>query len=362
LPGMPKAVQNLPEDKDDALASGVVLDLRQCPFCELVQLSNTPVPYYKDNIRAGSSSPSMLKRQRDEFNSFIQRFNLQGKNVIEIGSGRGEYLSILDELPVQAYGMEHNPEYIKIIKEKGLQAFQAYPTDLSGLLDDLAFDAFFSINFLEHAPEPGAFLRSCSKLLSENGIGMVAVPDLEFELNDNFLYGFMIDHLCYFTADSLRNTLIFNGFEVIDLFRNEKLNVVTAYFRKRKLYDLSVPMNKVSEFSKKVNDYMDSILKKEGKIAIWGASHLAFSIISIAKIESKISYIVDSAPFKQGRFTPASALEIFPPQQLNKDPVETIIIMCPEYSDEIISGIKENYLHCVRNIATFINGGLEIVQ
>ena len=148
LPGMPKAVQNLPKDKDDALASGVVLDLRQCAFCELVQLSNSPVPYYKDTIRAGSSSPSMLERQCDEFNSFIQRFNLQGKNVIEIGSGRGEYLSILEELPVQAYGMEHNPEHIKLIKEKGLRAFRAYPTDLAGLSDDIIFDAFLSINFL----------------------------------------------------------------------------------------------------------------------------------------------------------------------------------------------------------------------
>ena len=107
---------------------------------------------------------------------------------------------------------------------------------------------------------------------------------------------------------------------------------------------------------------MDAILKEGGQIAVWGASHLAFSIISIAKIENKISYIVDSAPFKQGRFAPASALEIFPPQHLNEDTVETIIIMCPEYSNEIISGIKENYSHCVRNIATFINGDLKIVQ
>ena len=362
LSGMPKAVQNLPAGKDEARASGIDLDVSQCPVCELVQLTNAPVSYYKDTIRAGSASPLMLKRQRDEFNMFIERFSLQGKNVLEIGSGRGEYLSVLNELPVNAFGMEHNQEYNKIANEKGLKTFQAYPADLTDAPDNILFDAFISINFLEHAPDPGRFLRACAALLSEDGVGMVAVPDLEFELRDNFLYSFMIDHLCYFTAGSLRNLLTLNGFDVVDVFRNDKLNVVTTYFKKRRPYDLAMPIGKVSDFNKQINNYIDLILGRGGRIALWGASHLAFSIISLSGIGSKISYIVDSAPFKQGKFAPVSGLEIFPPQHLNEDPAETIIIMCPEYSAEIVTGIKEKYSGIVRNIATFKNGGLEIVQ
>ena len=384
MPDMPKAVQNLPAERENAVAAGVGLDVRQCHFCELVQLSNEPVSYYKDTIRAGSSSPSMLKRQRDEFNTFINRFTLQGKNVIEIGSGRGEYLSILDDLSVNAYGMEHNPEYSKIANEKGLKTFQGYPTDLTDTVDDIIFDAFFSINFLEHAPDPGVFLRSCARLLSEDGIGMIAVPDFEFELRDNYLYSFMIDHLCYFTSNSLRNILTFNGFNVIDLFRNEKLNVITAYFKKGKqyalghfeakqkrkfsknglssVYNLATPIKQSIDFNKKINDYVDSILKDGERVALWGASHLAFSLVSASKIGGKISYIVDSAPFKQGKFAPVSGLEIFPPQHLNEDPISAIIIMCPEYSTEIVKGIKEKYSQIVHNIATFINGRLEVIR
>ena len=92
---MPNAVQNLPASKAAALVSGITLDIRQCPFCGLVQLFNDPVPYYKDVIRAGSVSPSMKARQFDVFNDFIERFSLQGKKILEIGSGRGEYLEIL---------------------------------------------------------------------------------------------------------------------------------------------------------------------------------------------------------------------------------------------------------------------------
>jgi len=362
LSGMPGSVQNLPADKDEAIASGVVLDVRQCSFCGLVQLSNAPVPYYKDVIRAGSFSPSMRARQHHEFKAFIERFSLQGKNILEIGSGRGEYLSLLNELPVNAFGMEHNPEYNRIANENGLKTYQGYPTDIEGPLGGIVFDAFISINLLEHAPEPGTFLRSSANFISNTGVGMIAVPDLEFELRDNYLFSFMSDHLCYFSSDSLRNTLTLNGFDVIDIFRNEKLNVVTAYFRKRGFCDLSEPMETFHDFNKKINDYMDSILTRGGRIALWGASHLAFSIISASKTGTKIAYIVDSAPFKQGRFSPASGLEIFPPRHLAEDPVDTVIIFCPEYSSEIVAGIQENYSHIVHYIATFKDGGLEIVQ
>lgn len=362
LPDMPGAVQNLSADKNEAIASGVILDVRQCSFCGLVQLSNDPVPYYKDVIRAGSYSPSMMSRQRDEFKIFIERFSLYGKNILEIGSGRGEYLSILNELSVNAFGMEHSPELNRIANENGLKTFQTYPTELSGPLDDILFDAIVSINFLEHAPDPGAFLRSLANLLSENGVGMVGVPDFEFELRDNYLFSFMSDHLSYFSSDSLRNTLTLNGFDVIDIFRNKKLNVVTAYFMKRSKCDLSSPTERFYDFNKKINDYIDSILENGGRIALWGASHLAFSIISASKTANKISYIVDSAPFKQGKYAPASGLGIFPPQHLSEDLVDAIIIMCPEYSSEIVADIKEKFSHIVNNIATFINGDLEIIQ
>lgn len=361
LNNMPGAVQNLPEDDACAVSASVVLDVRQCARCGLVQLTNDPVPYYKDVIRAGSFSPSMRMRQREAFQTFIDRFSLSGKNIIEIGSGRGEYLSILNALPVHAYGMEHHLENNRMAEEKGLKTFQAYPTDVTEPPGGILFDGFISINFLEHAPDPGAFLRACAKLLSEAGVGMIAVPDLEFELNDNFLFSFMSDHLSYFSAESLRNTLCLNGFDVIDVRRNRDLNVVTAYVQKRRTWDISAPRKRFSRFNQTLNAYMDTIVNQGGRIALWGASHLAFSIVSASQTSAKIAYIVDSAPFKQGRYAPASGLAIHPPQQLASDPVDTVIVMCPEYSDEIVSVIRENYAHVVTGIATFTGGGLETI-
>ncbi len=362
LPDMPGAVQNLPTSKDDAVASGVVLDVRQCSSCGLVQIVNDPVPYHKDVIRPGGVSASMRTRQLDQFRKFIERFSLADKNVLEIGSGNGEYLAILNELPVNAFGMEHNPKFSKIANEKGLKTFQAYPTDLSGPPDGIMFDAFISINVLEHVPDPGAFLRSCANLLGENGVGMISVPDLEFELSDNYLFSFMSDHLSYFSPDTLRNALSINGFDVVEVFKNRELNVITAYVGKRRQCDLTAAVEKCHKFNGDINNYMKTILNNGGRIAVWGASHLAFSIIASSGIAKMLSYIVDSSPLKQGRFAPASGLEIFPPKHLREDPINAVLIMCPEYSVEIAAAIEKQYSDLLHHVATFIDGSLEVIK
>jgi 2-polyprenyl-3-methyl-5-hydroxy-6-metoxy-1,4-benzoquinol methylase len=359
---MPGAAQNLPVNRNQAVNSGVILDVRQCACCGLVQLTNDPVLYHKDVIRPGGVSVSMKTRQRDQYKLFIERFSLMNKNVIEIGSGRGEYLAILKDLSVNAFGLENNSESCKIANNKGLTTFQTYPTDLSGPPGGKTFDAFISINVLEHVPDPGAFLRACAGFLGENGVGMISVPDFEYELRDNYIFSFMSDHLSYFSADTLRNTLTINGFEVTEVFKNKELNVLTAYVTKRRQIDLSAPKDKGRKFKDQVNDYLKTISKGGGRAAIWGASHLAFSVIAYSEIAKMLSYIVDSSPVKQGRFSPASGLKIFSPEHLREDPVDTILIMCPEYSKEIIGVIEEKYSNIVHHIATFVDGGLKIIK
>lgn len=362
LPGMPRAAQNLPSEKNEAIASGVELDVRQCSFCGLVQLANDPVSYYKDVIRPGGVSGSMRARQLNQLKIFIERFSLSKKNILEIGSGCGEYLSILSELPVNAFGMEHNAEFVKTGYEKGLKIFQAYPLDLREPPDGVMFDAFISINVLEHAPNPVAFLRSSANFLTESGVGMISVPDFEFELNDNYLFSFMSDHLSYFSQSTLYNTLAISGFDVVEIYKSKELNVITAYVKKRRQCDLAPVQEKNKKFNERINHYIKTIQAEGGRIAIWGASHLAFSIISSAKIVNKIEYIIDSSPCKQGRFSPASGLEIFPPEHLRKNPVNTILIMCPEYSTEIGAVIEKQYSDLIEHIATFINGDLKAVK
>ena len=88
-----------------------------------------------------------------------------------------------------------------------------------------------------------------------------------------------------------------------------------------------------------------SRLDKEGKkLAIWGASHQGFTLAATTEAGKKALYIIDSAPFKQGRFAPASHVKIVPPDHWKEEPADVILIVAPGYTDEIAGIIKERFV------------------
>ena len=123
---MPKGAQYLPDKnrlKDD---NGVNLEVWQCSGCGLVQLSNEPVPYYKEVIRAAAISPAMSKFREKQFRDFVYKYSLSNKKVLEIGCGRGEYLSIMQQAGVEAYGLEESKDSVDQCVNSGLNVLQGF--------------------------------------------------------------------------------------------------------------------------------------------------------------------------------------------------------------------------------------------
>ena len=85
-------------------------------------------------------------------------------------------------------------------------------------------------------------------------------------------------------------------------------------------------------------------LKEQNKtIVLWGASHQGFTLAATTPIRDQAAYIIDSAPFKQGRFAPSSHLPIVPPEHFFDHPVDVIMIVAPGYSDEIAGVIRTRF-------------------
>ena len=79
------------------------------------------------------------------------------------------------------------------------------------------------------------------------------------------------------------------------------------------------------------------------KAAIWGASNQGFTLAATTSLGKKAEYIIDSAPFKQGKFAPASHLPIVAPSYFEEHPVDAVIITAPGYTDEIAALIREKF-------------------
>ena len=86
-------------------------------------------------------------------------------------------------------------------------------------------------------------------------------------------------------------------------------------------------------------------------LAIWGASHQGFTLAATTCLGEKAEYIIDSAPFKHGKYAPASHLVIVSPDEALKNVPDAILIAAPGYTDEIANVIRVRFPKTVRIFA-----------
>ena len=355
---MPKSAQNFPDESNLKEDKGVDLEICQCVGCDLVQLSNEPVPYYREVIRAAAFSEEMKEFRLRQFNQFVKKYSLKGKKVLEAGCGKGEYLSLMNEFGIDGYGTEYSKESVDYCNKNGLKVSQMFIEDGTEKIEGGKFDAFFILNFFEHVPNPNITLKGISNNLNDDGIGLIEVPNFDMMLRNNMFSEFINDHLFYFTRETLESTLSMNGFDVIECKEIWYDYIISAVVKKRERTDISRFVDYKEKVKKEINDYVDMFSEK--KVAIWGAGHQALAIMSMTELGDRIRYVVDDAPFKQNKFTPATHIPIVSADKLDEDPVEAIIVMAASYSDEVIKKVKKKYRQNI-HLAVLRDTGIEII-
>lgn len=355
---MPGAAQHLPDVAALATDRGQDLEVCQCSGCGLVQLSNTPVTYYRDVIRAAAVSMEMKEFRIGQFSRFIAEYGLKGKKVLEIGCGKGEFLSLMRECGADAYGIEHEPDSVAVCTDIGLKVRRGFPSSDSAKIPDAPFDAFFMLNFLEHLPDIPDVLSGISANLFEEAVGLIEVPNFDMIVDKGLFSEFIGDHLYYFTRDTLASTLTRNGFQLLECTTVWHDYILSATVRKRTPLDLSGFVQMQEELTRELHQFIERF--DRNRVSVWGAGHQALALLALAGLSRSIRYVVDSAPFKQGCFTPVTHIPILAPSALDTDPVDAIIVMAASYSDEVTGIIKGKYGNKIA-VAIVRSHGLELV-
>ena len=339
---MPASAQDIPDREELYRDRPVDLNLYQCSGCGLIQFDCSPVSYYKDVIRSGGFSTTMIELRRTQYKKFIESCNLHDKKIIEVGAGQGEFISILREFNVKPFGVEHNRNLIKLANTKGIELEFGFAEDENTRFKDYPFDAFLSFNFLEHQPNPNGMIKCINKNLTEDGVGLITVPYFEYFKEKKVYYEFIRDHIAYYSKDTLRFLFEKNGFNVLEeeVVNRDTLSIIV---KKKNREKIDMIIDNYNTLPQEINDLIDIHQKNGKKIALWGASHQGFTIAATAKLNGKIEYIIDSAPFKQGKYAPVSHIPIVSPDYYFENSVDVIIIIAPGFSEEIACIIKERY-------------------
>ena len=342
LDNMPASAQHMPDAEHVGADKGLTLDLCQCSGCGLVQFDCEPVDYYRDVIRAGGYSTTMAELRRKQYKHLIETYHLEGKRFIEVGCGQGEFLQVLKEFPVEVHGIEHDPALVELAKSKGIDVVQGFTETEDTVFPGGLYDVFLSFNFLEHQPDPVTMLRAIWNNLEDDAMGLITVPSFEYIMEHSSYYELIRDHIAYYTFDTLTSLMERSGFDVVEasMINRDTLSLIV---RKRPQVETENLLECYVNLREEMNTYMKYLRAWHKTVCIWGASHQGFTLAATTCLGEHAEYIIDSAPFKHGKYAPASHLPIVPPEYFEAHPVDAIVITAPGYTDEIAGIIRKRF-------------------
>ena len=138
------------------------------------------------------------------------------RNVIDLGCGKGEFVSLLRENGINTIGIDSDPDMIKIGKDGGLSVMQG---DALGFLRERkSFDGIMASHLIEHLDPKLAevLLKNAFDFLEPNGKIVIITPNIE-----NLAVatrGFWLDntHVRPYPLELLIEMVIAAGFKIED--------------------------------------------------------------------------------------------------------------------------------------------------
>ena len=150
----------------------------------------------------------------------IERYSHNKGSILDIGCGRGLFLSLAKERGWMPYGVELN-------EETAYNAKEVLGMDIrTGELKDAGFeegsiDVISIWHVLEHLTRPIEALRECRRILRPNGLLVLSVPNLSsIQSHSSGKHWFHLDvpyHLYHFSKEGIIKLLEESGFKILDI-------------------------------------------------------------------------------------------------------------------------------------------------
>jgi SAM-dependent methyltransferase len=145
-------------------------------------------------------------------------FQGEGK-ILDIGAGSGSFLAFMKTLGWDPYGVDISPKAVERARALGLKMFQGEVWDAS--FPDRFFDVITLRAVLEHVHHPVGLLQEVHRILKDQGIAYIVVPNiasLNFWLFGRFWYGLEAPrHLYAYSPSIMRRLAQKTGFEVLSM-------------------------------------------------------------------------------------------------------------------------------------------------
>lgn len=283
----------------------------------------------------------------------IGRYDLHSKDIIEIGCGRGDFLVLLCKLGGNR-GIGFDPSYAPDLSTYVTAEQVTFIQDFySERYAGYEADFICCRHVLEHVHSPRDFVGTVRRSIGNrtNTAVFFEVPNVWFTLRDLGIWDLIYEHCSYFGPGSLSRLFTSCGFEVCDLvetYAGQFLGIEAAsgegavHPACRLGNDVEEMAGVVAAFADKYRDTVDTWIRRLERVAqagqrvvVWGAGSKGVTFLNTLKAQSRIEYVVDINPRKQGMYVAGTGQEIVSPEFLRGYRPDVVVVMNPIYKSEI---------------------------
>ena len=327
-----------------------------CPACGF--MSNV---VFDPSVHEYSSKYEETQGFSETFQSFhrglaqrlIDRYDLHGKSLIEIGCGKGEFLTMLCEMGGNT-GVGFDPAYIS---ERNTSPAR----DRMTFIKDLYSEKYTSYHgdfvcckmTLEHIHNVAEFMSTVRRSIGDRRETIVffQIPDMKRILEEDAFWDIYYEHCSYFTQGSLARLFRRTGFDVVDLgteYDGQYLMIEarpgtgTGTPALAQENDLQATTEAVRKFSASIDrtiglwrKRLTAYEKENKRVVIWGGGSKGVAFLTKLNVRDQIQYAVDINPYKKGTFMAGTGQEIVLPGFLTTYKPDVVIVMNPIYLGEI---------------------------
>jgi hypothetical protein len=335
------------------------IELAFCHSCGFIfnRLFDTTINYftggYEDQQGFSKTFMEYLKKISLEL---IDRYNLKGKTLMEIGCGKGDFINLLVELnqgkgigvdPAYEVGRQNNPNLTFYKEFYGLEHGK------------LPADFICCRHTLEHIHGTYDFLKLIRESVGKQSDKVIffEIPQITRILDIQAFWDIYYEHCSYFSAGSLARLFRSTGYEILDLrldYNGQYLLIeakpVNSPSTKTFEIEESIEEQKkrVDEFKTKIQQQLgdwrqklEALKKKNSKVVVWGGGSKSVGFMTNFADLDLIEYVVDINPHMENNFIPGIGKKYVQPKFLKDYKPDAVIIMNGIYKDEITKSLHE---------------------
>jgi len=347
-------------DRTEALAyptGDILLAFCQtCGFIQNIRFDPAQVDYSQETEESQAFSPRFTEFSAELVSDLVRRHNLRGKHVLEVGCGKGDFLTQLVEAGHNT-GTGIDPGFLPDRSNSQSADQLDFIRDFySEQYTHLTGDMVITRHTLEHVPAVRSFVELLRESVSRTpgSTLFIEVPDVRRVLTESAFWDIYYEHCSYFSLGSLARLMHQTGFTVtsVDLGFGDQYILAEGSLGGSPATpipddvasltsEVTLYARQASEAKRRWKSLLQAAHGRGERTVLWGGSSKAVAFLTTLGITEEIEYVVDINPFKQDKFLPGSGQEVIAPEYLTEHRPDHVIVMNPIYEAEIRRDLRE---------------------